>query len=326
MQKRLKKSREESLVTFRDDVIKGLSDTPKSLKSKYFYDAIGDELFQKIMRCPEYYPTNCEFEILSKKSKDIIDFCLRGNRAMDVVELGPGDASKSIFLLKELAERNKLSRYFPIDISTNIISYLEKKLPGEIKDIKVIGLAGEYFKMLSNLKSDSSTPKLVLFLGSSIGNMNYQNGTLFLLQLKELLNPGDMVFIGFDLMKASDIILKAYNDQDGYTKAFNLNLLTRINRELEGTFEIAQFGHFPSYNPGTGICRSHLISLTPQTVEVAGRTFHFEEKETMAMEISQKFSIKMVHQMAEESDFTLLADFYDNKFWFLDTLWQVIKN
>jgi len=312
---------------FRTDVLRGLRSDKKFLLAKYFYDAAGDILFQKIMHCPEYYPTDCELEILREQSATILSHCLTPNKQLDMVELGAGDAFKSIFLLKELERQEGDFQYFPIDISKHVIADLEQKIPLRVKNVQVKGFAGEYLEMLASIRQTSSDRnKLVLFLGSSLGNMNFEEGIQFLKEVKSYLRPGDFFLLGLDLVKTPEIILNAYNDATGYTKAFNLNLLTRINRELGGNFKLGQFAHFPIYETKTKACKSYLISLLDQEVKIDGEIFHFDEKEQIYMEISQKYDEEGILEMLKATGFQFVHNFFDTKKWFVDTLWKVAEN
>jgi dimethylhistidine N-methyltransferase len=305
---------------FLTDVLKGLQSLPKYLDSKYFYDKKGDELFQKIMDSDEYYLTNAEMEIFSKQQSQIADTVLDHNDQLDVIEFGPGDATKSVHLLKELADRNQIANYVPIDISKNIIDLLNKSLPKQITGLTIHGLAGEYFQMLSAAHKISSNKKLVLFLGANIGNFKFNEMPAFLMKLKSLLSAGDMILIGFDLKKNPQTILSAYNDKEGFTRDFNLNLLNRINKELKGNFEIENFQHYPTYDPSTGACKSYLISTKEQSVNIGDTVIHFEKNEPVFMEISQKYSVKEIDDIAKECGFEDSADFFDSNRYFVDVI------
>jgi L-histidine N-alpha-methyltransferase len=306
---------------FYKDVVRGLTATPKFLQSKYFYDAAGDKLFQEIMDSPEYYPTDCELEIFSRQTAGLAKAVTAGGDGFDLIELGAGDASKSLHLLKYLMDQQADFRYLPIDISGNIISYLDLTLPLALPGIRVEGLHGEYFDMLKKAAKLSARRKVVLFLGSNIGNMRPGDAQRFCKELRRNLAPGDMVLVGVDLKKNPKVILAAYNDAGGFTKRFNLNLLTRINRELDGDFDLAQFDHFPSYDPVTGSCKSYLISLADQDVRIGGRVFHLKKDECIDMEISQKYTAKEVEQLAMDSGFHSEKMFFDRKEWFLNAIW-----
>ena len=203
-----------------------------------------------------------------------------------------------------------------------MIDHLEGTLEDKIKGLKVQGLNGEYFEMLKHVNEISTKKKVILFLGGNIGNFEVPEANAFCRQLKSYLQSGDLALIGFDLKKHPRIIRAAYNDSEGFTKEFNLNLLRRINRELGGDFEVDQFEHYPSYDPATGECRSYLISLGIRVVHLNGHKIFFSENEFISMEISQKYSLEETDQMAIRSGFVPIKHFLDSKHWFLDTVWQ----
>jgi L-histidine N-alpha-methyltransferase len=306
---------------FYDDVITGLKATPKRLNSKYFYDANGDKLFQELMNCAEYYPTDCELEIFTGQTAGICDAMIAGGDPFDLIELGAGDATKSTFLLKYLLEQKADFTYLPIDISSNVISYLNVTLPVTLPGLKIQGLNGDYFDMLKKAAAQSNRRKVVLFLGSNIGNMPPNNAEAFCRELRNHLSPGDKVLMGIDLKKNPSTVLAAYNDKDGITKRFNLNLLERINRELGGNFNLSQFEHYPMYDPESGACRSYLVSQTDQQVKIGNESIHFLKDEYIYMEISQKYTIMQTNQMASNSGFNALHIFTDSKKWFIDAIW-----
>jgi dimethylhistidine N-methyltransferase len=309
---------------FLQDVLKGLQSTPKYLQSKYFYDKTGDDLFQKIMYCDEYYLTNCEMEIFSTQTSQIADIIIDQHRNFDVVELGPGDAVKSVYLLKELVNKNAVSTYFPVDISNNIIDLLHKKLPEQLPQLNIHGLNGEYLTMLTSAKQISDKIKLVLFLGSNIGNLAREDAPGFCRELRSQLSVGDMVLIGIDLIKNPAQILAAYNDHKGYTREFNLNLLRRINRELNADFNVEAFEHYATYDPYNGACRSFLVSLKEQQVAIGKIAINFAKSETIFMEISQKYTVEQTDEIAGQSGFIPVAHFFDKNKWFTDVIWRCV--
>jgi L-histidine Nalpha-methyltransferase len=310
---------------FLQDVLKGLQSTPKYLQSKYFYDKKGDELFQQIMQCEEYYLTNCEMEIFSTQTSQLANIIIDQHQNFDVVELGPGDAVKSLYLLKELVNKNAIDTYFPVDISNNIIDLLQKKLPEQLPQLNIHGLNGEYLSMLTSAKKISDKIKLVLFLGSNIGNIPKEGVNDFCRQLRSQLSAGDMVLMGVDLKKNPKQIRLAYDDSKGYTRQFNLNLLTRINRELDGNFNLPDFEHYATYDPSTGACRSFLVSLKDQQVAIGKNgTFRFEKNETVFMEISQKYTVEQTDDIANQTGFEPVAHFFDKNKWFTDVIWKCI--
>jgi L-histidine N-alpha-methyltransferase len=216
---------------FKTDVSVGLRSTPKRLSSKYFYDKIGDALFVQIMNMPEYYLTRSEFEIFSKQTQKLIDsFEIQKDNYFELIELGAGDGTKTKELLKELVGQKYNFDYFPIDISQNALNHLDGALKNEIPDLNVQSKRGDYFQVLSSFKN-SNHKKVVLFLGSNIGNLNDDLAHKFIYQLGANIKPDDVLLLGVDLIKSRDIVLPAYNDAAGITSRFNLNLLQRINNE-----------------------------------------------------------------------------------------------
>jgi dimethylhistidine N-methyltransferase len=303
------------------DVIKGLQSSPKQLKSKYFYDEVGDRLFQDLMNCDEYYPTNCELEIFTEQTAEICQAIIANGEAFDLIELGAGDAMKSICLLKYLLSKKVNFSYILIDISDNVIAYLNMTLPITLPGLQVTGLNGDYFDMLQKAASLSKRRKVVLFLGSNIGNMPVTEAEGFCKELRNCISAGDLLLIGIDLKKNPKTVLAAYNDLEGITKKFNLNLLERMNRELDASFDINKFEHYPMYDPETGACKSYLISLEHQRVKIRKKTISFSKDEYISMEISQKYNIKQVNQMAIGAGFKPLNIFSDSKNWFVDAIW-----
>lgn len=312
------------MTKFLDDVLTGLQANPKYLQSKYFYDKKGDGLFQQIMDSEEYYLTDCELEIFSEQTADLADIIISQHASFDVVELGPGDALKSIYLLEEMNKKKAIATYFPVDISNNIINLLGERLPGKLPGMAIHGLNGEYLEMLTAAKKISENIKLVLFLGSNIGNIPGTGVVDFCKELRGHLSPGDLLLIGIDLKKNPKQVLAAYNDSNGYTRDFNLNLLHRINNELSGNFNVDKFEHYATYDPGTGACRSYLVSMDKQTVEISGKEILFYKDEAIFMEISQKYTVEQTDQVAVHSGFIPVAHFFDKNKWFLDAIWKCV--
>ena len=305
---------------FIQDVDKGLSATPKQLLSKYFYDEIGDELFVKIMNMPEYYLTNCEYEIFTQQAKDIIQAFDVAGKPLDLIELGAGDGTKTIELLKELQGKSDFT-YMPIDISQHALDQLSQRLAKEVPNIKASPLLGDYFSVLGDIQN-SDNCKVILFLGSNIGNMLDHNARRFIKQLGERMNPKDKLLLGVDLKKDPNIILPAYNDAQGITKAFNLNLLTRINKELGGNFDINRFDHKPRYNEDAGMAESYIESLTDQDVSITatGKTYHFSKGEQIHMEISRKYDEATVNDIIGDTGLYIKQKFTDSRQYFADFL------
>jgi L-histidine Nalpha-methyltransferase len=310
---------------FTRDVLIGLSSTPKNLSSKYFYDAEGSRLFQQITELPEYYLTRCEFEIFESHKDAIADFMQ--SDSYNLVELGPGDARKTRVLIEHLLKRDVDFRYVPIDISAAALEDLVARMQTDFPHLTVHGLVSEYFNALNWLKSLNHRKNLVLFLGSNIGNFNRESSRVFLHSLWNSLSAGDYVLIGFDLKKDIELLLHAYNDSQGITRQFNLNLLHRINRELGGDFDVRRFRHYASYNVFSGAMESYLVSRESQTVKIQdiGQSFTFDAWEPIHTEYSYKYLESDIVRLGEGTGFTFLEQFYDSRKFFTDVLWRVNK-
>lgn len=292
---------------FKQDVDRGLSGTPKTLQSKYFYDSIGDDLFVQIMGLPEYYLTRAEYEIFSEQTEQLAAALgLNQNQHVELVELGAGDGTKTKKLLHFLLNEGYSISYQPVDISPFALSNLEQSLAKEMPNLEVKTRQGDYFEVLGSMRN-SAAPKVVLFLGSNLGNMPDEKAGKFICTLSENLNPGDRLLLGLDLIKSPEVVIPAYNDSQGITADFNLNLLRRINRELGGNFELDNFRHRVTYTREEGIVKSFLESVCEQevTIDAIGKTFHFEEGETIHTEISRKYNDHILNEFIEGSSFVV---------------------
>ncbi len=312
--------------TFAGDVFKGLSATPKFLSSKYFYDDEGSRLFQEIMKLPEYYLTRAETEIFSSQARAIFEAFAENSNTFDLIELGAGDGTKTSLLVDYFLKRRADFKYVPIDISSEALNFLTDKFKAQFPNLTIQPGQGDYFRTLGTFKSKSNKRKIILFLGSNIGNFSREQSIDFFKSLRFVLNPNDLLFIGFDLQKDPLTILAAYNDAKGVTAAFNMNLLTRINRELGADFSINGFSHYATYHPIDGAARSFLISRKAQTVyvEALNRQFEFAAWEPIFMEISQKYSLPMIENLARASGFEVAGYFFDEQKFYTDSLWKPV--
>lgn len=311
-----------SNTQFLQETLEGLRTEPKRMYSKYFYDETGDLIFQQIMGMEEYYLTDAEMEIMKYQADGISDAISEDGHGFDLIELGAGDATKSIHLLKKLIDKKLNFKYFPIDISAHVIEELAADLPLKLPGMDFQGLNGDYFDMLQKACEISDRKKVVLFMGANIGNMSVGEAQEFCINLKQILSPEDILIIGFDLKKNPQQILNAYNDKAGITRSFNLNLLKRINRELDGNFDVDAFDHYASYDPETGSCKSYLISLKNQLVHIGGTEVRFSKDEYIYMEISQKYALNEIKKLAETSGFEVVQYFFDRQKYFVDAVWK----
>jgi len=297
---------------FEKEVYSGLTDSPKHLSSKYFYDKKGDKLFQDIMAMPTYYLTDCEYEILKNNKEEITDL-FTGFGSFDLIELGAGDGKKTKILLKEFSDKNIDFTYVPIDISQNALNQLHNSIEKELPKINVQPFQGTYFEALKEINNRKNR-KIILFLGSNIGNLEHDQAVGFMNKIQNLMQPNDLLFMGFDQKKTPQTILDAYNDQEVVTAAFNKNVLTRINTELNANFDLDQFLHWEVYNPETGSAKSYLVSKTEQRVRVEKLDLdvHFNQWETIHTEISQKYDDEIISWLANESGLKMTTE-YESK-------------
>ncbi|GAB2559074.1 L-histidine N(alpha)-methyltransferase [Spirosoma areae] len=304
------------------EVWAGLQKLPKRLSSRFFYDAEGSRIFAEIMRSPEYYLTRSEYEILDTYKADLVQQFQPDDRPFDLVELGAGDGLKTKILLQFFQNQSIDFTYAPVDISADALDRLVADVRKQWPDLQINPCHGDYFSALNQLSAKTNARKVVLFLGSNIGNFTPEEAIDFYHQLHLRLQPGDQVLTGFDLQKHPAIIQAAYNDRQGLTRAFNLNLLRRINTELGANFDLAAFDHYEVYNPETGEARSYLVSQKAQTVRIdaLGMMVPFHYGEIIHTEISRKFTRTQIEQLAEQTGFSLTNWYTDCKDYFADVV------
>ncbi|WP_026969773.1 L-histidine N(alpha)-methyltransferase [Algoriphagus terrigena] len=300
----------ESVKLFMEEVLQGLKSSPKTLSSKYFYDDEGSRIFQQIMDMPEYYLPEAEFEIIQTQSEAI---ARRINQTrLDIIELGAGDGRKMVHLVQVMSQFSADLSYFPLDISEGILKVNEELFRKTVPSVHFESLAGDYFKTLPALK-DRTNPRLIVFAGSNIGNFRKGKAVEFLKFIKGELKPGDFFALGVDLKKDPKKILSAYNDPTGLTKRFNLNLLTRINRELKADFDLKSFEHYATYHPITGAAESFLFSLRDQAVTIGDEVIQFQRDEVIQMEISQKYDLPLLQELSSAAGLSLDSVYSDSQ-------------
>jgi len=306
--------------SFAEDVRAGLTSRPKVLSPKYFYDELGSHLFEAITALPEYYPTRAEAEILRAHGSEIAA-ALGG--PVRLVELGSGDGQKTRLLIEALLARQGSLEYLPVDISESAIEASARVLLANYPDLRVTAYAGEYQQALHALRKEpASGLTLVLFLGSTLGNLDPEDRPALLRDVRGLLSPGEAFLLGVDLKKSEDVLIPAYDDPLGVTAAFNLNLLGRINRELGGELDLAAFRHRAVYDRQAGRIEMHLESRRAQTVAIRGLGIEvaFEAGETIHTENSYKFDLEQVAALAAGAGFELRRTWTDAAGRFLSSL------
>ncbi|MEP7364701.1 MAG: L-histidine N(alpha)-methyltransferase [Acidobacteriota bacterium] len=315
----------EPSIDFATDVRAGLTRVgQKELPSKYLYDTVGSRLFDVIVELPEYGLTRADERLLRVHANEIVRQ-IPGD--VIVCELGSGSGKKTRWILEALARRGRTS-YYPIEISPTALDVCRREL-ADIDSVGIVGLESEYLDGLLEVAARRRTNQriLVLFLGSTIGNFTSPADREFLLDIRSILRPGDALLLGTDLEKSLPQLLNAYDDPLGVTAAFNLNLLARINRELEGRFDLNQFEHVALFNSETKSVEMHLRSKRRQTVAIctANLTVRFEEGESIWTENCHKYSLPEVAGIAEAAGLECVGQWIDPVWPFAETLLTVTE-
>jgi dimethylhistidine N-methyltransferase len=291
---------EDRVVDFARDVAAGLNASPKRLPCRYFYDQLGSQLFEAICELPEYYLTRAETEILQTHANEIAALF---PVATDLVELGSGAAAKTRVLIDAFLRRDQKLRYIPLDICQPILEESSHNLLRTYPRLEILAIAGDYYEGLEHLRSLAASRKLVLWLGSNIGNLERAEAARFLARLRATLQPGDRLLIGLDLRKDRAVLEAAYDDPCGVTAAFNRNLLVRANRELGGSFDVRSFEHRAVYNEAVGRVEMYLVSTRSQRVYLnrVGLIVEFTAGEAIHTENSYKYSPAEIESLAADA-------------------------
>lgn len=305
------KDLEPSKSRFRAEILRGLRKSQKELPSKYLYDEQGSQWFDRITQLEEYYPTRTETTIMENSIHEMVDII--GPNAL-LIEYGSGSSVKTRTLLDHL---NNPAGYVPIDISREHLMASAEQIRSEYPGLEVLPVCADY--TLSFDIPESSTPpakRVVYFPGSTIGNFDPVPAQHFMEEIATVCGPGGALMIGVDLKKVPVVLHNAYNDHEGVTAAFNLNLLERINRELDGDFQIEHFKHYAFYNPLKGRIEMHIISLKEQIVHIDGVSVPFENGESIWTESSYKYNLKEFAELAETAGFEVDHVWTDDREWF----------
>lgn len=282
-------------VEFAASVIGGLSQPRKSLPCRFFYDARGSELFEAITRLPEYYPTRTEIAILDARAAEIASGAPDG---AVLAEFGSGSSRKTEILLASL---RRLRAYVPIDVSGSALDAAKRRLSERFPGLDVRPIAGDFSRPVAFPPDIAKSPKLGFFPGSTIGNFAPFAARQLLQVMRDELAPRGRLIVGVDLEKDARRLVRAYNDAAGVTATFNLNLLARINRELEGTFDLDGFRHEAVYNPREGRVEMHLVSTKEQAAQICGLWFRFRAGEAIHTENSYKYSVAQFQKLARSA-------------------------
>jgi dimethylhistidine N-methyltransferase len=300
--------------TFAEDVSLGLTSFPKGLHPKYFYDSRGSELFEQICKTPEYYVTRTEASILERYSDEIAGL---NHSIKNIVELGSGSSIKTKYVLSSFINSSGSITYLPIDVS-DIIVQCSRKLLDEFEGLSIKDIISEYEEGLEVTGELVDSPKMILFLGSSIGNFTQNEAKRLLTCISSVMNEDDTFLIGFDLVKDIDVLNAAYDDNAGVTAKFNINILKRINNELGGNFDLSKFSHKAFFNNDFSRVEMHLESTKEQVVYIRDIdvSIHFEEGETIHTENSYKFTDEMISEIASDAGLRVNKTWKDPKNYF----------
>jgi dimethylhistidine N-methyltransferase len=295
---------DEQTSIFARDALGDLSQHPKRLSPKYFYDATGSELFEAITKLPEYYPTRTELKILRDRGSEIAAIIPKGAA---LVEFGAGATTKVRLLLEKCA----FGAYVPVDISGEFLNAQASGLRKDFPKLAVYPVAADFTAPFALPQEIANMPKVGFFPGSTIGNFEPHEACRFLRSARDILGKGAQMIIGADLEKDERVLHDAYNDASGVTARFNLNVLVRINRELGGNFDLSAFTHRAIYNRERHRIEMHLISRKPQSVRMLGTSFSFRTGETIHTENSYKYSIERLTALARGADWTVRESWTD---------------
>jgi dimethylhistidine N-methyltransferase len=300
-------------TSFAEDVRAGLMSEPKRLFPKYFYDELGSQLFEAICLLPEYYLTRAENEIFARYSDEIVSEVLA--EKVSLVEMGSGSASKTRLIIEALLKRQPELLYIPVDISATALEQSSRVLLQSYPQLRIDAYASDYYDGINALGAKPKGRTLALFLGSNIGNFDPEEAQTFLRAMRRVLNVGDALLLGADLRKQAGILEDAYDDSLGVTSAFNLNLLARINRELEADFNLRAFHHKAVYNEELGRVEVYIQSNAAQTVMIRrlDLEIHFAEGERIHTENSYKYDLEGLSLLANATGYTRARTWLDER-------------
>ena len=302
------------------DLIDGLNQPSKSIPSRYFYDDLGSQLFEQICSLPEYYPTRTEAKILQELASSIA----KQTGSVSLVELGSGSSTKTRYLLDAYNHCYSSLHYIPIDISGSILKDSALSLLADYPKIIIDGKVGTYEECLANLSVAEQQQKMILFLGSTIGNFDPEECDLFLDLISNALNSGDYFLLGLDLQKPKPILEAAYNDSQSITAQFNLNILQHLNWKFQSNFDLNLFKHQAIYNEQQHQIEMYLVSQQTQSVDVQvlEQTIQLAPQEKILTEISRKFDVEQISQVLERKNLSFCQSYRDEQNWFSLLLFQ----
>jgi L-histidine N-alpha-methyltransferase len=301
-----------TLATLAEDVRQGLTRRPKRLPPKYIYDEVGSRLFEAITRTPEYYVTRTEMQLLQEVAPEVV----RQVEPRDLVELGPGSSAKTRALLDAMRDEGLLERYIPVEVSPSMVETASRRLAEEYPGLRIHGVVGDFLRHLD--KVPDGDRRLVIFLGSTLGNLAPDEALRFLRHVAGSLGPEDAFLLGADLVKPREVLEAAYNDAEGITARFNRNILDVINRNLGGEFDAERFSHVAFYNPQEARIESYLQADEAHEVRIRDLdlTVRFEKGERIHTEYSHKYTRDSLEAYLGKAGLKLERWFTDDRGWF----------
>ena len=316
-------TRKDSKKSRGQDIREGLTQLPKTIPAKYFYDDHGSQLFEQICQLPEYYPTRTEASILRKYAEEIVEI----TGICELVELGSGSSTKTRLLLDAYHQQNEVFKYMPIDVSAGILKESAIQLKQDYNSLEIKGLVGTYEQALTQLKPSAWPARMIFFLGSSIGNFSEAGYDNFLNKIAQVLENGDYFLLGIDLQKPKSTLEPAYNDSQGITAAFNLNMLTHLNNKFGGNFDVNNFKHQAIYNEERKQIEMYLLSEREQEIslEKLDLKVKLNKGEKILTEMSRKFNIEETRDKLESKKLKTIKVFTDENKWFALMLCQFSK-
>ena len=308
--------------TLAEHVLQGLCAPQKALSSAWFYDDEGSRLFQRIMAMPEYYLTRLEHSLLRERAQELAQWISPSRTPLDLIELGSGDGEKTLSLCRTLADQNVDCVYRPMDVSAHALAELSRRFESDLPSMALEPMLGDYFEHWPQVPERRRS--VAMLLGSNLGNFDDGNAVALLRRIHTQLRPDDILVLGLDLKKDPHVLQAAYDDAQGITAQFNINLLRRLNRELGMDFDLERFRHFASYCPLEGVARSFLVSQVEQVVSssVLNQTFNFSAGESIFTEQSQKYTLQSIERLANNSGFRSIHVLTDPRQWYSVSIWH----
>lgn len=306
------------------EIKNGLLSEPKYIKHKYIFDTIGDKYFEELMQDDKYYLTNCEREIFTNSNGNLLEIFTEPKTSYQIIDLGAGNGEKTALLINELVNNAIDFTYYPVDISENSTINIEQSLKQKFSNIRIEPINADYFDAIKQIKSEIYQKKVILFLGSNVGNLTPIERINFYTELGKRMRINDIVITGFDLKKNPNIIHSAYSNKNA--KKMMTNAISRINRELATVFNETDFEYFFNYNPYNGKGEFCLASKITQTVKLQETQIKLNQWEVINVGISQKFTKNCISTLAEQTGFKVSKNITDSKGFFMNSIWKLNKN